>query len=232
MKIFILAGGFGTRLKSVVSDVPKPMAPIIDKPFLEYQIELIRKYFKDAEIYLLTYYLSDIIKDYFTDDKLVTIIKEEEPLGTGGSIKHAIEYLDLDMNDSILVFNGDTFIEPELTQMITNKSHDILILGSLQEDCDRYGTLELNGESIVRFLEKKDGVRNSYINAGCYYFNTLSFFENIEDRSFSVEEEFTKYLRLNNSIGIFKYNGVFIDIGIPKDYKKMISYINGIKLNE
>ncbi len=90
IKIFILAGGFGTRLKTVVSDIPKPMAPILNKPFLEYQIREIKKYLPNHEIYLLTHYLSEIIEDYFKDDKSIIILKEEKPLGTGGSIKNAI----------------------------------------------------------------------------------------------------------------------------------------------
>ena len=71
IKIFILAGGFGKRLKSVVSDVPKPMAPINKKPFLVYKIEMLKKHLPENEIYLLTHYMSDIIEDFFKDYKKV-----------------------------------------------------------------------------------------------------------------------------------------------------------------
>ncbi len=225
MKIFILAGGFGTRLKSVVSDVPKPMAPINNKPFLTYQVSEIGEYFPNSHIYILTYYLSEIIEDFFKNYKNVTVLKENEPLGTGGSIKNAIIELGLHKNDSILVFNGDTYIKPNLKLLIESSLDDVNILASMEKNCDRYGTLDIKGTKLMSFNEKKKGVTNSYINAGCYYFKNLLFFKDIKIRKFSIEDEFTKYISLNNSIGTFKYNNVFIDIGIPSDYQKMENYI-------
>lgn len=224
LNIFILAGGFGTRLQEVVKNVPKPMAPILQKPFLEYQINEIQKYYPKNRIYLLTHYLSEIIENYFKKNELITIIKEELPLGTGGSIKNAIKELDLNKNDSLLIFNGDTYIKPNLKNMVLLTKTDISILGSLQNNCDRYGTLTIKDEIIVDFNEKQIGKKNSYINAGCYYFKNLDFFSQIQENKFAIEDKFKEYL-LNSKIGIFKYNGIFIDIGIPKDYEKMINYV-------
>jgi D-glycero-alpha-D-manno-heptose 1-phosphate guanylyltransferase len=224
LNIFILAGGFGTRLQSVIADVPKPMAPIHDKPFLYYQILEIRKYFKNEPIYLLTHYLSEIIEEYFKEDKSITIIKENEPLGTGGSIKHAINFLQLKSNASLLVFNGDTYIKPNLHAMLEKKSEDITILGSFQNICDRYGVLKISNEHVVDFLEKEKGICNSYINAGCYFFKNLSFFDSIKEDKFAIEDKFKEYLS-SKPIGIFCYDGVFIDIGIPEDYMKMINMV-------
>ena len=152
MHILILAGGFGTRLRTVVSDVPKPMAPIENKPFLEYQIQEIRKYFPNTKIYLLTYYLSDIIEKYFINDKSIVIIKEDNPLGTGGSIKNAINFLNLERDSTLLIFNGDTYIKPNLSQVV-NKNN-IVIVGSFQKTCNRYGTLKINEDKIIDFLER------------------------------------------------------------------------------
>ena len=157
--IFILAGGFGTRLKSLVSDVPKPMAPIFDKPFLAYQIKEIRKYFPDNKIYLLTHYLSEIIEDYFKDDQSIVILKEEKPLGTGGSIKNAIHWLQLDINEAILVFNGDTYLKADLKVMMKNMKNQISMIASFQENCDRYGTLVIKNNQIVDFNEKNIGLK-------------------------------------------------------------------------
>ena len=95
IKILILVGGFGTRLKDVVSDVPKPMAPINNKPFLLHKIEKIREYLPKNQIYLLTHHMSDIIEEYFRDYPNIEFIKEEEALGTGGSIKNAIAKMNL-----------------------------------------------------------------------------------------------------------------------------------------
>ncbi|MEA1955418.1 MAG: sugar phosphate nucleotidyltransferase [Campylobacterota bacterium] len=224
-KIFILAGGFGTRLQSVVSDVPKPMAPIIDKPFLDYQIFQVREYFPDAVIYLLTYYKSEIIENYYKNDKSIKIIKENQPLGTGGSIKNGIKTLELQEDSSLLVLNGDTYIKPNLTNMIKTKKYDITILSSFQKECDRYGTLKLQDGIIIGFNEKVDNCKNSYINAGCYFFNSLKFFIDIVDDSFAIEYEFKNYLE-NKKISAYKYDDIFIDIGIPSDYKKMINYVS------
>ena len=223
--IFILAGGFGTRLKEVVSDVPKPMASINNKPFLEYQIYEIRKYFPEVKIYLLTYYLSKIIEDYFKNDESIIIIKEKESLGTGGSIKNAIQSLNLGTNNSVMIFNGDTYIKPNLEEMIKNAKYDVTIVASKQNNCDRYGTLIINdNNSIVDFKEKEIGISDAYINAGCYYFKNLEFFKNIKEQNFAIEDRFKDYL-LKDTIGVFRYNEVFIDIGIPEDYTKMIKYI-------
>lgn len=224
LNILILAGGFGTRLQSMVSDVPKPMAPINDKP-LTYQIDVVRKFFADSKIYVLTHYLSEIIEEYFKNDESIQIIKESEPLGTGGSIKNAIKYLNLDNESSCLILNGDTYIRPDLQEFINSTQDSISIVGSFQKDCDRYGVLKIEDEKVVDFLEKKVGVVNSYINAGCYYFKDLSFFKSIKESKFGLENEFKKYLLLKR-IGIFYYNDVFIDIGIPEDYKKMINFVS------
>ncbi len=224
LSVFILAGGFGTRLQDVVKEVPKPMAPILNKPFLEYQINEIRKYYPKSNIYLLTHYMSEVIENYFKNDELITIIKEETPLGTGGSIKNAIKELGLDVNDSLLVFNGDTYIKPDLKDMVTSTKIDISILASYQNNCDRYGTLTIKDNFITEFNEKQIGIKDSYINAGCYYFKNLDFFNQIKDCKFAIEDKFKEYL-LSSKIGIFKYNSVFIDIGIPEDYKKMINYM-------
>ncbi len=228
IKIFILAGGFGTRLKTVVSDIPKPMAPILNKPFLEYQIREIKKYLPNHEIYLLTHYLSEIIEDYFKDDKSIIILKEEKPLGTGGSIKNAISKLQLNITEPILVFNGDTYIKPNLNNMIYISKAKVSILGSLQKNCDRYGTLTIQNNKIVDFNEKKIGIKDSYINAGCYYFKDLEFFNQIKENEFAIEDKFKEYL-LNDSVDVFRYNDIFIDIGIPEDYTKMINYIKDLK---
>lgn len=227
MKIFILAGGFGTRLQSVVSNVPKPMAPICEQPFLNYQIKEIRKYFPNDTIYILTYYMSEIIEEYYKNDSSISIIKEPIPLGTGGSINYAIKFLSLETNESILVFNGDTFLQPNLLNLITTSFADITLLVAFQKNCERYGSLNIKNDIIVEFKEKSKNCRNSYINAGCYFFKSLTFFKNKEGL-FSLESELINYIK-TNSLGVHYYKEIFIDIGIPKDYYKMIKYINDNK---
>ncbi len=188
MKIFVLAGGFGTRLQNVVSGVPKPMAPIGNKPFLEYQIHEIRKFYPDIEIVILTHYKSEVIEEYYKNRNNIKIIKENKPLGTGGSILNAISILKLKTKETLLVLNGDTYLEVNLIEMVNSTKYDVTLLSSWQENCSRYGTLEIKNDTISAFKEKKSNSKNSYINAGCYYFKNLDFFDinNKIDNSFSL----------------------------------------------
>lgn len=112
LQAIILAGGFGTRLKSVIQDLPKPMAPVNDKPFLEYIFKYLKKQ-GIKEVILSVFYKKEVIKEYFKDsfDSINIIYNEEkEPLGTGGSIKDALKFV----NDEVYVLNGDTFFDIDL----------------------------------------------------------------------------------------------------------------------
>ncbi len=227
IKIFILVGGFGTRLRSVVDDVPKPMAPINNKPFLAYKIETIREYLPKNQIYLLTHYMSDIIEKFFENDKTVKIIKEDMPMGTGGSFKNAVKLLNLKDNERIMLMNGDTYIKPNYFDFIENSSKEINMMTSMTNDCSRFNTLVIKNNKIVDFKEKTPDAVNKYINIGCYVFNNLNFIKNIPDKCFSLEEKFKDFINLID-IKPYEYKGVFIDIGIPDDYKRLINE----KINE
>ena len=227
IKIFILVGGFGTRLRSVVDDVPKPMAPINNKPFLAYKIETIREYLPKNQIYLLTHYMSDIIEKFFENDKTVKIIKEDMPMGTGGSFKNAVKLLNLKDNERIMLMNGDTYIKPNYFDFIENSSKEINMMTSMTNDCSRFNTLVIKNNKIVDFKEKTPNAVNKYINIGCYVFNNLNFIKNIPDKCFSLEEKFKDFINLIE-IKPYVYKGVFIDIGIPDDYKRLINE----KINE
>jgi|TARA_B100001094_G_scaffold36963_1_gene31118 D-glycero-alpha-D-manno-heptose 1-phosphate guanylyltransferase len=223
-KILILAGGFGTRLYSVVNELPKPLAPIEGKPFLDYQISELRKYYNDTKIYLLTHHLSDKIESYYSNTSNVEIIKEDIPLGTGGAIKNAIKAIGLTNNDSLLVLNGDTYMKPDLYEFINQSSYDVNILSMHQKDCERSSTLIVEGKTIKEFSEQGKRKRDSYISMGCYYIKDSSFIINNHKKCFMIENEFIEYIK-KDKIGTYLYEGVFIDIGIPKDYEKMREYI-------
>ena len=222
IKILILVGGFGTRLKDVVSDVPKPMAPINNKPFLLHKIEKIREYLPKNQIYLLTHHMSDIIEEYFKEHANVNIIKEEQALGTGGSIKNAIAMIGLQHEERVLVMNGDTYIEPDYIDFIENATLEINMMTSIIEDCAKFNTLEIKNNKVTEFKKKDAAIRDASINIGCYIFNSLSFIQNIPEKCFSIEDKFNEMI---NSIEIksYEYKGVFVDIGTPDDYKRLIS---------
>lgn len=228
INIFILAGGFGTRLGNVLDkNTPKPMAKINGRPFLEYKISEIRKYFPQNNIYLLTYHLSDSIEVYFKDYSNVVCIKEGEPLGTGGSIKNAIQSLGLDDRARLLVFNGDTYLKPDLNMLIAETTNGISMVASYCKNTIRFNTLKIVDDNIIEFMDKDSNDSTNYINGGCYFFDNLIHLKSITKNIFSIEEIFKDYVN-NTPIKALIYNDIFIDIGVPEDYTK----IQKLKLNE
>ena len=219
MKVFILAGGFGTRLRSILKDVPKPMALYNGKPFLDLCIKSIVKTLPTAEIVLLTHYKADIIKNYYKNHEGITIITETTPLGTGGAVKHAINSLKMSDTERFLVVNGDTFIEPNYTLLIKSTIYDVVILSKLVNNCAKYNTFEVNKDQIVKINSKSKIHKNKFINLGCYLFKSKYFFDSKKDK-FSLEEELSKSIT-KMKVGFFNYNGKFLDIGTPDDYKKL-----------
>lgn len=163
MEAIILAGGFGTRLQQVVSDVPKPMAPINQKPFLEYILDDLKRK-GISKIVLAVGYKREIIKNHFKEEyKGIKIKYSEEnlPLGTGGAIKKALSYCE---TDDIFILNGDTFFDVDFIKMKRKhqKNHnDLTIAIKEMEKIDRYGTVIVKNEQIIKFeeknIEKKDG---------------------------------------------------------------------------
>ena len=151
--VIILAGGFGTRLSTVVKDVPKPMAPINGKPFLHYIFEELQQQ-QIQKVVVSVGYLKEIIQAYFKTEYLGISIEyaiEEEPLGTGGGIKKAFEKIE---NDAYIL-NGDTFFDIPLSAL-KNTSSDISIALKPMFQFDRYGTVAVDAEHrVISFNEKK-----------------------------------------------------------------------------
>jgi D-glycero-alpha-D-manno-heptose 1-phosphate guanylyltransferase len=215
--VIILAGGFGTRLSTVVKDVPKPMAPINGKPFLYYIFKELQHQ-KIKQVVLSVGHLKEVIQDYFQDSYLGISIQyaiENEPFGTGGGIKHAFNFVE----DDAFVLNGDTFFDIELSKLKKTDA-DISIALKPMFNFDRYGTVELNNENrIVSFNEKKY-CEHGLINGGVYYFKK-SMFDKIEtERKFSFEKDILEkhlhHLQIQGTV----FDNYFIDIGIPEDYKQ------------
>ncbi len=215
MEAIILAGGFGTRLQSVVSDVPKPMALINNKPFLAYLVEeLISNGI--TRIIMAVGYKKEVIEEYFQNSYQnceIIYSNEETPLGTGGCVKQA---LSLCNEEEDFIVNGDTMFKVDLKEMKKNKSNSIAV--KPLENFDRYGEVIFN-EYITSFKEKQY-CKKGYINGGIYLLNKNIFNKyNLEER-FSLEVDFfEKYLEELN-LKPFISDTYFIDIGIPEDYEK------------
>ena len=223
--IFILVGGLGSRLKSLVKKTPKPMLSNTDKPFIDYKIDNVRKYFPENNIYLLTYYLSETFERFYKNNDKIKIIKEHKPLGTGGSIKNAIKCLNLPISSKLIVMNGDTYDNIDYAKLIL-ETNDINMVCLPKDNCDKYNTVDVNNDNyIIRFNEKECGIKNKLINAGCYYFKNLKFFNTFRDNIFSIEKKFTSCVK-SHPIKSYIYSGPFLDIGTLDDFDKMSKTIN------
>lgn len=170
MEVIILAGGSGNRLKSVISDIPKPMAEIRNKPFLEFIFTWLSEFNID-KIVLSVGYKAEIIKSHFGSEFHRIPLEysyEQEPLGTGGGILKALQHVD---DEYALVINGDTYfpINPEHL-LSAHLTMDGMITVALKKmtDFERYGTVNIDNENnIVRFHEKKP-TQEGLINGGIY----------------------------------------------------------------
>jgi D-glycero-alpha-D-manno-heptose 1-phosphate guanylyltransferase len=218
MEAIVLAGGLGTRLQSVVSDVPKPMAPIGDKPFLENILKYLKKN-GVTKVILSVGYKWEIIKNYFgnTFENIELIYSvENEPLGTGGAIKKALNFC---QGNEIFIINGDTFFEVTLSDLSLKNNSKLILSLKAMRNFDRYGCVETNADGFVTTFTEKDFREFGNINGGIYLMVKNIFDEfNLEEK-FSFEEFMqTNFKQLNISTKIF--DNYFIDIGIPEDYQK------------
>ncbi|MEP9411284.1 MAG: NTP transferase domain-containing protein [Candidatus Brocadia sp.] len=219
MKAIILAGGLGTRLRKVINDVPKPMAPIGGRPFLAYLVlQLVQ--WKTKEIILSIGYKGDVIKAYFGNGKRFGVkfrySEEKEPLGTGGAIRKSLTYLD---DKQFIVMNGDSFLNVDFHELVSCHSdwHAKATIGLVHtQNTSRYGRVERNehGE-VVRFLEKSPE-RDGLINGGVYIFHR-EVFTNIPSGNVSLEKKILPSLVNQGLYGVI-VNGFFVDIGVPHDY--------------
>ncbi len=221
MKAVILAGGFGTRLKERVSDVPKPMASIAGKPFLEHQLNFLREQ-GVREIILTVHHMADKIKSYFGNGLRcavdITYSEEETPLGTAGAIKKASKFLD----DTFLVLNGDSYSKINLERFLefhkSKLSKASMSLTSL-EDIAHYGSVELDGSKIKGFSEKS-AEKRGLINTGIYIFEPV-ILDSIEpEKNVSLEKEIFPRLAKEGKLYGYVYEGYFMDIGRPETYDK------------
>lgn len=220
----ILAGGFGTRLQAVVSDVPKPMAPINNEPFLNYVFDYLLHY-KIEHVVLSTGYLADKISDYYKNEYRgikISYTKEETPLGTGGGIRLAMTKC---YTSDVLVLNGDSFFDVNITDHFNNhisKQADCSLALRKVFNASRYGTILLGiGNAIETFKEKNNIEQTGLINGGVYILNRKLYLSKTNEAvPFSIEKDF--YESRINELHIFgfEYDGYFIDIGIPEDYNK------------
>lgn len=221
----ILAGGLGTRLKSVVADRPKVLAEIADRPFLSYLLDKLI-YTGVKRVVLCTGYMANHIEKEFgySYGTLSLFYSEEKtPLGTAGALRNAEELLE---SESILVMNGDSYCDVDIKTFwqwhSNNNSTGSLLLVKMLE-ANRYGCIQTDQSNmIIQFKEKGKQSTEGWINAGIYLLKKELIKSIPGNRSVSLEREMFPLWLSKNLIFGYKCSDAFIDIGIPEDLKKAI----------
>ena len=218
LEVVILAGGLGSRLKTLVPNKPKPMANINGSPFLEILIKHLSGQ-GVSNIILSVGYKAEIIQEYFGFnfcDVEIQYSLEDKPLGTGGAIRLASKKV---KNEKFLVINGDTFVDLDLEDFLKFNlmNEDLLLAAVPVSDTARCGTVNLSGNLVVEILEKNNK-GSGLINAGCYLINRKTLDSIDVCTEFSFERELLPKLVEERSVRAVICEGDFIDIGVPEDY--------------
>lgn len=229
--MFILAGGFGTRLKSVVSDLPKPLAPVEGKPFLHFLLQRWADQGISSFVLLLHHKADHIIRfiqEYqkeLTNSLEFSFVTESAPLGTGGSVANAIK--ELQFEGDFFVSNADTWLGAKtVSKMIDTIGYGIGI--TEVKDASRYGLVEIENRKIVQFREKSGSLGGGWINAGVYKLGS-SLFKDWDQKPFSMEVDLFPKIILNHGLNAIELESEFIDIGIPEDYSRFQKWIQSGK---
>lgn len=218
----VLAGGLGTRLRAAVPDLPKCMAPVAGRPFVDHVIRYYQKQGIKRFIFSLGY-LHDIIEAHLLtvlDRHELEFVIEDEPLGTGGAIRKACTAAG---SLNVLVLNGDTLFKIQLEALSQhhqrNQSDCTLCLKPMRE-FDRYGVVELHPDASISSFQEKKYYGEGLINGGVYALNVPAFLREPLPEKFSFEKDYLEtYYRKRPMSGLIQ-QGYFIDIGIPEDFNR------------
>ncbi len=222
VRAFVLCGGHGTRLRSVLVDRPKSMALISGTPFLQLLLDKLRSQGVD-DVILGTGYMAEKIERYFGCRNKVAMrihySREHDPLGTGGALKLAEQLI----SDPVLVLNGDSYVEWDLVPMLdlfTAKDADLVIVVQGVADVTRYGSVTVGQDGrVAQFVEKGAAAGPGLINAGVYLLRKQIVRDLPAGRAISLEREIFPRLLKRRVYGLIS-TGLFIDIGIPDDFKR------------
>ena len=234
----ILAGGYGTRIKHLLHNVPKPMASVAGKPFVEWVVRYLGIQGITKAI-LSTGYLAEVVEQYFQKQPVNGVqtfcCQETSPLGTGGGFLNAVHQVN-QPPQAWLVLNGDSLVFADFTSLITNLADeqvDGVILGLAVTDTSRYGSLECDEKGyLVGFKEKCPG--SGVINAGVYLLrhSLLREFPNVSPLSFE-HEVFPALLAQGIRLKVHTVQAPFLDIGTPESFAQAEGFIlqNYLQLN-
>lgn len=228
MKLLVLAGGFGTRLKTIINDVPKALAPIGGVPFLHLQIAC---WLSQGlrEFTFLLHHRADLIIAFLKaneagllKDCKVDWVIEPVPMDTGGAIANAVKKLDL--QDEFLITNADTWLGGGISQMMQSSTPAVAVVNLA--DVSRYGQVYFDRDNRVSAFAEKTGQSTAgWINAGLCHLNA-EFFNNWDGEPFSLERDLFSRLAQNNLLKAVPLQTDFIDIGIPADYYRFCRWVD------
>ncbi len=219
--VIILAGGFGTRLQSVVKDVPKPMALINGKPFLEFQLSFLERS-GIQNVVLATGYKSEVIKRYFNfgfSSMNVQFSDEVAPLGTGGGLIKAARLVDSERQ--LFVLNGDTFFPISLADMLAahrEKNADVTIAMMESMELGRYSSFDIGSDGQLSLGSDQSSI---YKSGGVYLLspNVIADLQSRNVEKLSFEDDLTpSYLSAKMRMFAYFSKAPFVDIGVPYDY--------------
>lgn len=227
MEAIVLAGGLGSRLRAMVPDVPKPMAPVNNRPFLEYLLDYWVGQGVDRFI-LSVGYKCNVIEEYFGERYKraeVVYAVEEQPRGTGGGLLLALEHLR--ETDPFLIVNGDTFFEVDLGAMQRfhqDRRAEITMVLRQVEANSRYASVEVGPDGrITSFDNRARTAGRALINGGVYLAESSAFsgMTPVSDAPVSIEDQlYPRMLAAGRRMYGYPSPGRFIDIGIPEDYRR------------
>jgi mannose-1-phosphate guanylyltransferase len=225
MKAILLAGGKGTRLRPLTIHTPKPIVPIFDRPFLQFQLDLLKQVPEIDEVILSLNYQPRRIEEIFGDGGDTGLglkyVVEPAPLGTAGAVRYAGESL----RESVVVFNGDVMTQVDLGAVIAlhreRRAKATIVLTPV-DNPRAYGLVETDANSnIRRFLEKpdEDQITCDTINAGIYILEPDTFERIPADTPWSIERSFfPSLIERGETFVAYVYRGYWIDIGTPEKY--------------
>jgi D-glycero-alpha-D-manno-heptose 1-phosphate guanylyltransferase len=226
MEAIILAGGLGTRLQEVVSDVPKPMAPVNGNPFLYYVLRWLGKS-KIEKVTISAGFKAKSIISYFgnTFEKIhIEYAIEEKPLGTGGALKFALSKT---TEKRLLIINGDTYFPVNLDEFRSFHSENRSVFSialKKMKNFSRYGSVECEGNTILKFNEKRF-CKEGFINGGIYITDRKFLESGQFPEVFSLEKDLLEKEAKSWKLKGLVFDDPFIDIGIPEDYMKAQSFL-------
>jgi NDP-sugar pyrophosphorylase family protein len=217
----ILAGGFGTRLRSVVADRPKVLAPVGGRPYLSYLLDQLTDA-SVADVVLLTGYGAEQVKSTFGENHRGMRLRysvEPVPLRTGGALRHALGLLDA---RRVLLLNGDSYTEVDLAALLDHhdeRNADVSLVLCQVHDTSRFGRVEVNDENrIVRFEEKRKGAGAGWINAGVYVMERRVIGSIRAGVGLSLERDLLPRWIATMHVSAYQTEGRFLDIGTPESY--------------